>query len=98
MPFRGDTDWRATGCRDDQSETTSLPRLADHVDASSVLFHDLLDDRKPDSGARFTGFFRLPRPVKLLEDLLNFLMVHADALILYTNPDLRIILTGGNRN
>jgi hypothetical protein len=57
-----------------------------------VLFHDLLDDRQPDSGARFPRFFRFFRAVKLMKDLFDFFLVHADALVLDGNPYMALVL------
>jgi hypothetical protein len=61
-----------------------------------MLFHDLLDDGKPDSGAGFSGFFRLPGAVKLLKDLLDLLVIHADALVLYGDAYVAIVPPAGD--
>ena len=49
-----------------------------------------------DPGARFARLFGLFRPVELLENLLNFLLIHANALILHRDPDMAALLPGGN--
>ena len=77
-----------TGRRQHQRETRARARLAGHFDLPAVLFHDLLDDGKPDSGARFSGFLRFLGAVELLKDLFDFLLVHADALILHGDADM----------
>ena len=84
--------------RQHQREAGAHSRLAGHLDLSAVLLHDLLDDGKPDSGARFARFFRLFGAIELLEDLLDFLLIHADALVLHRDPDVPVILPGGDRD
>jgi hypothetical protein len=86
------------GSRHYDCEAASPPRLAGHVDAASVLFHDLLDDGKADSRPDFTRLLRLLCAVELLEDLFDFLLVHPDALILDPDPDLSLVSSGKYRN
>src|ERR1035437_791559 len=81
--------------RHDHREATAGPRPASHFNASAVLFHDLLDDGQPDSGAGLPRFFRLFRTVELLEDLLHFLLVHTDPLILDCDMNPGVVLPGG---
>src|SRR5271157_4211486 len=77
-------------------ETRANTRLAGHFNPSPMLFHNLLDDGKPDSGAGFSGFFRLFGAVKLLKDLLDFLLIHADALVLHGDADVAIVPPAGD--
>ena len=72
--------------RQHQREAGAGARLAGHFDLSAVLLHNLLDDGEPDSGARFARFLRLLGAIELLKDLLDFLLVHADSLVLDGDP------------
>src|SRR5450759_1102075 len=83
--------------RDYHRKATAGSRPAGHVNTPAVLFHDLLDDGQADSGAGLPRFLRFFRTVELLEDLLHFLLVHTDPLILdrYMNPG--VVLPGGGR-
>src|ERR1022692_795781 len=81
--------------RHDHREATAGARPAGHFNTPAVLLHDLLDDGQPDSGTGLPRFFRPLGAVELLEDLLHFLLVHADPLILDRHMDPGIVLPGG---
>ena len=49
---------------------------------------DLLDNREADAGAHFAGLLGALRAVELLEDILELLGVHADALIAHRDAHL----------
>lgn len=73
-----------------------MARLAGYLNLSAMLFHNLLDDRQPDSGACFSRFLGLPGPVKLMKDLLHFFLVHADSLVGDGDSDMGLLAMRAN--
>ena len=96
MSFRGRRDRSERWRRHNHREATPGARPAGHFNSSSVLFHNLLDDGEPDSGARLAGFLRFFCSVELLEDLLNLLLIHPDALIFHGNANQGVVSLGGS--
>jgi hypothetical protein len=98
MSFRGSGGRREDGGRQHQCEAGPFAGLAAYLDLPAVLFHDLLDDRQADSGARYPLLFGFFGAVKLMKDLLHFLGVHPDALVLDGDADMAIPSAGSHCN
>src|SRR5579871_1574324 len=98
MPFRHDGYERSRRRWYLDCKTGTRAWLAGYAYLSSMLLHYLLDDGEADSGARFAGFLRFFRAIKLLEDQLGFLLIHSDALIFHGDPDMSPVLPDGNRH
>ncbi len=59
---------------------------------------NLLHNREPDAGAHFAGRLRALGSIELLEDVLDFLRVHSDPLVLNRETQLIAISFRKNAN
>src|SRR5579863_1804353 len=78
--------------REHHGEAGALAGLAGHFHFSAVVLDDLLHDGEPNARARFARRLGPFGAVKLLEDLAQFLGVHADALVPHREAQIAAFL------
>src|SRR5882672_9286084 len=72
----------------DHGKARAFSRLAGHFHAPAVMRDNMLYNRQANAGSRFARLLGPLGPVELLEDALELLGVHADALIAHRHPQL----------